>query len=317
MIHAEASDLIKWLKYPSLMERLKEAFTDPNVHMPQRNHYTFGQENQKSLLLMPSWSTNTYLGVKIITICPENPKQSKPSIQGTYILYDALDGKPLLICDAKLLTLLRTAACSALAADFLAKKESQTLVMIGTGSLAPHLIRAHCEARPIKKVYVWGRNFLKAAQVVGSLNDLSAKVEAIEYLDEFVAKADIVSTATMSSEPLVHGKWVKEGTHVDLVGSYLPTMREADDALMRKASVFVDDIEAAFKESGDLIIPGRKGVLRKNQIKGSLYDLCRIDKLGRATSDEVTVFKSVGLALEDLAAAGLLYEKLKESQGNT
>jgi ornithine cyclodeaminase len=314
MIRATASDLIRWLDYPSLMDRLREAFNDPNMHTPKRNHYTFGQENQNSLLLMPSWSTNTYLGVKIVTICADNPAQMKPSIQGTYVLYDALDGKPLLHCDAKLLTVLRTAACSALAASYLARKDSKTMVMIGTGSLAPHLIRAHCSVRPIKKVYVWGRNFLKAAQIVDSLINLPAKVKAIEYLDEFVAKADIISTATMSSEPLVHGKWVKEGTHVDLVGSYLPTMREADDALMRKASVFVDDLEAAFKESGDLIIPGRKGILRKGQIKGSLYELCRMVKLGRATSKEITVFKSVGLALEDLAGAGLLYEKLKESE---
>lgn len=312
MIQAQLKDLIKWLDFESLIERLRVAFSDPNVQMPHRHHYTFGEDNDKSLLMMPSWSTDTYVGVKIITICPDNPTLLKPSIQGSYQLFSAVDGSPLIYCDAKLLTLLRTAACSALASEYLSRKNSHSLIMIGTGSLAPYLIRAHCAVRPIKKVYVWGRNFLKAQQVVESLHGLKVKARAVEYLDEYVALSDIVSAATMSANPLVHGDWVTPGTHVDLVGSYLPNMREADDELMGKANVYVDDLEAAFKESGDLIIPRRKGVLKRKQIKASLYELCRTEKMGRRTSREITVFKSVGLALEDLAAAGLLYEKMKD-----
>lgn len=295
------------------MECLGEAFRDPTIHAPQRHHHTFGEENENNLLLMPAWSSRSFLGIKIITACPGNPALLKPSIQGAYLLFDAKHGTPLLMCDAKLLTVLRTAATSALASDYLARKDSKTLLMIGTGSLAPHLVRAHCTVRPIKKVLIWGRNFLKAEQVVDSLHDLDARVKAIEYLDEATMKADIISTATMSSKPLVLGKWVRAGTHVDLVGSYLPGMREADDSLMRRANVYVDDLEAGFRESGDLIIPVRKGILRKSQIRGSLFELCRIETLGRTTSTEITVFKSVGLALEDLAAASLLYKKLQES----
>ena len=314
LIHATANDLLKHLDYPSLILAIKKAFVDSNIEMPPRHHYSFGHENQNNLLLMPSWSTDKYVGVKIITIFPENRAKTKPTIQGSYMLFDASNGEPLLICDAKLITLLRTAATSALASEYLSRKNSESLLMIGTGSLAPFLVKAHCAVRPIKTVFVWGRNFLKAGQVVAALQELNIDVIAVEYLSEYTPKADIISAATMSSDPLVQGEWVENGTHVDLVGSYLPTMRESDDALMSKARVYVDDLDASMKEAGDLILPLRKGILRKSQIKASLYDLCRIKKLGRATQKEITVFKSVGLALEDLAAAGLLYERMKKEK---
>lgn len=207
MIHAGITDLVKWLEFPALMECLKDAFSDPTIYAPQRHHHTFGDENENNLLLMPAWSGKAFLGVKVITACPRNPEKLKPTIQGSYLLFDAAEGTPLLMCDAKLLTVLRTAATSALAADYLSRKDSKSLLMIGTGSLAPHLVRAHCSVRPIKKVWIWGRNFLKAEQVVDSLYDLDIRVQAIESLEDVMPKADIISTATMSPKPLVHGRW--------------------------------------------------------------------------------------------------------------
>ena len=310
----KSNQLAEILDYDSLIQSLKKAFVDPNLEMPSRHHYYFGGENQHSLLLMPSWSNGKYLGVKIITVCPENGKALKPTIQGNYLLFDANDGTPLVQTDAKLLTLLRTAACSALASTFLSRRDSKTLLMIGTGSLAPYLVQAHCAVRPIKKVYIWGRNFMKAERVRDYLGKHGLDVQAVEHLDGIVPECDIISTATMSEDPLLQGDWVKPGTHVDLVGSYLPTMREADDALIRKSSIYVDDYDSANKESGDLVIPRRKGILRKAQMKGSLFELCRMERVGRTTNTEITVFKSVGLALEDLAAAGLIYERLDKKE---
>lgn len=179
--------------------------------------------------------------------------------------------------------------------------------MVGTGALAPHLIEAHASVRPIRDVRIWGRDLQKAAKLAERLTTSRLRVEAAPDLATAIREADIISCATLSKLPLVRGEWLNPGQHVDLVGSYAPDMREADDEVMRRASVFIDT-EAALKESGDLVQPLASGALTRDRVAGSLADLARQRTAGRRNATDITLFKSTGTALEDLAAAILVYE---------
>lgn len=313
------AQLENYLDYPELIEALRRAFQE-DFMVPPRHHHNYQNPKARkdsTLLLMPAWQAGKYLGIKVVTISPNNGKYDLPSVQGIYTLFDAHLGTPLTQIDALTLTTQRTAATSALASSFLSKKNSKTLLVIGTGKLAPELIRAHTAIRPIETVYVWGRNFEKAKGVVSfitnKLQDFensSFQISPITNIEEGIEKADIISAATLSPEPLIFGKKLKAGQHLDLVGAYLPTMREADDEAIRKSSVFVDTYDGA-KESGDILIPLENGILKFENICGDLFELCRGEKLGRKDNNEITIFKSVGHALEDLVAAKLIYEKMK------
>ncbi|MCB0602236.1 MAG: ornithine cyclodeaminase family protein [Saprospiraceae bacterium] len=304
VLHINDQQLESALSYSFLIKTLKEQLPSPEMHIPPRQHLDIGAN---TLLLMPAWNEK-YIGVKMVTIFPENKTLMLPSIQGTYTLMDRRNGSMLATMDAKLLTNLRTAATSALMAGMLARKDSRNLAMMGTGSLAPQLIRAHCSQFPIEKVSIWGRNPDHAKQLAERLPDLSVDIVWTTDLERAIREADIISTATMSGSPLVSGTWVQPGTHIDAVGSYKPNLRELDDALIRKSAIYVDTIEGATKESGDLAIPLRHGVIRTRQIRGTLFDLCRGTVDGRVHDKEITLFKSVGHASEDLIAAGLAYE---------
>ena len=305
-------DLEKNLNYPELVQALQKAFQEKYI-IPSRHHHNY--QNPKAgidstLLLMPAWQVGKYLGVKVVTVSPKNGERGLPSIYGIYTLFDAEKGFPLAQIDAPTLTNQRTAATSALASSFLSKKNSKRLLMIGTGSLAPELIKAHAAVRPIEEVFIWGRNFKKAKALKKLLKNSPFKIKAIETIKEGVKKADIISCATLSSEPLVFGKNLKAGQHLDLVGAYQPTSRETDDGAIQKSSVFVDTYEGA-KESGDILIPIKNGILKEKDICADLFELCQGKKKGRKNKKEITYFKSVGHALEDLAAAKLIYEKMR------
>ena len=212
--------------------------------------------------------------------------------------------------DGRAITLWRTAAASALAAGYLAKPNASRLLIVGAGALAPYLIRAHATARPISEVEIWNRDASKAEHLAARL-DGALRVRAAPDLEAAVRRADVISAATLSTEPLIKGAWLQPGTHVDLVGGFTPKMREADDDCVRKASVFADTRAGASKEAGDLVQPLQAGVITEKDIKGDLFDLCRGLHPGRARADEITFFKSVGTAIEDLAAAVLVYNRVK------
>ena len=303
--------LEKNLDYKSLIDSLKKAFQE-NFVVPKRHHHNF--ENPKegidsTLLLMPAWQTGKYLGVKVVTISPQNGKYNLPAIHGIYTLFDSHKGIPLAQIDAATLTNKRTAATSALASSFLSKKNSETLLIVGTGKLAPELIHAHSIVRPIKTVYVWGRNFEKAKAVVNLFTKQKFEIFPIKKIEDEIANADIISCATLSFEPLIFGKNLHAGQHIDLVGAYRPEMREADDEAISRSNVFVDTFDGA-QESGDIFVPLKNGILEEKNICADLFQLCRNEKPGRKTDEEITLFKSVGHALEDLAAAKMIYEKL-------
>lgn len=313
MIHIEDQQLEQLLSFEVLVPALRRAFCE-NIEAPLRHHHNFDNPKEKvpsTLLLMPAWQAGEYLGIKVVVVSPNNYKHQLPTIQGQYLLIDAHKGVQLAQMDAKTLTNRRTAAASALASSYLSRPGSKRLLMIGTGSLAPHLIEAHASVRPLEKVWIWGRKPEKARLLARSLGHLPLSVEAIEDQREKLPEADIISCATLSPEPLVFGELLRKGQHVDLVGSYLPTSREADDAVITRSAVFADTLEGATKESGDLVIPLKKGILQLSDIRGDLFGLCRKKMKGRSSAEEITTFKSVGHALEDLAGAVLAFKKIK------
>jgi ornithine cyclodeaminase len=275
-----------------------------------RHHHDFPNpevQADSTLLLMPAWNPSKNAGVKIVTVSPENGQFDLPSIQGTYIYFDAIKGSIKAILEAKSLTVKRTAAASALASSYLSRKDASSLLMIGTGALSINLIKAHAAVRPIKEVFIWGRNFEKATAICAILKNEKFTVIAIKTIAEKIAEVAIVSCATLSKTPLVLGKYLKNGQHIDLVGAYKKDMREADDETISKASVYVDTFQGGLKESGDIVIPLQNGTLKEEDIKADLFQLCSNQKTGRSTEEEITVFKSVGHALEDLAAANYYY----------
>lgn len=301
------------LNYDQLIPALRKGFQEPYT-VPLRHHHNY--ENKPAvdsiLLLMPAWKSGAYLGVKIITVSPDNSQINLPSVQGMYLLFNAATGTPLAQMEAKTLTTIRTAAASALASQFLSRKDSTSLLMIGTGNMAPALIEAHAAVRPITDVYVWGRNFEKAKKMIANTSLPNLNIQAVKSIDSIIKKVDIISCATLSNDPLVKGEWLQSGQHLDLVGSFTPTMREADDAAIKNASVYVDVLEGATKESGDIVIPLQNGTIQLADIQGDLFDLCANRITGRKTEEEITLFKSVGHALEDLVAATLVYNSFQK-----
>lgn len=313
MKFVSADEVEALISFPDLIAALKAAFAESSITAPLRHHHAYANPvagTDSTLLLMPAWSPGNSVGIKLVTVSPHNNRLELPSIQGVYALFDATSGTPRLLLDARALTTMRTAAASALASEFLSRKDSTALLMIGTGALAPQLIRAHATVRPIDTVYVWGRDREKAERLTEKFASESFRVLPAESIKDTIAKVDIVSCATLSSEPLVLGRDLRDGQHVDLVGSFLPAMREADDAAVRRCSVFVDHYAGAVAETGDIVQPLRAGVIVEADLKAELAELCRGEQPGRTDDDEVTLFKSVGHALEDLAAAILIEEQI-------
>jgi ornithine cyclodeaminase len=291
----------------ALVEALREAFRG-TAKTPTRHHHRIAVPGapEAMLLLMPSWIEGRYVGVKVVSVFPGNATHGLDSVQGTYLLLSGETGAPLAIVDGRMLTLRRTASASALAADYLARADSRSLLMIGTGALAPHLIEAHATVRPIRDVVIWGRDHGKAQALAASLGGGAFAVRAADDLERAVRAADIVSCATLSKTPLVRGAWLRAGQHVDLVGSYARDMRESDDDAVARARVYIDTA-AALLESGDLAQPLASGVLDEKRVAGTLADLAGGGVTGRRAADEITLFKSTGTAIEDLAAAIVVY----------
>ncbi|WP_370398439.1 ornithine cyclodeaminase family protein [Tenacibaculum dicentrarchi] len=302
--------------FSALITELKAAFSSQETLVPMRHHHDFANpavNADSTLLLMPAWNPSKNAGVKIVTVSPENSQFDLPSINGTYIYLDAVKGTIKAILEAKSLTVKRTASASALASSFLSKENSSSLLMIGTGALSVNLIKAHASVRPIKNVFIWGRNFSKAQAICEELQNENFTITAVQTIEEKISEVDIISCATLSKTPLVLGKYLKAGQHVDLVGAYKKDMREADNEVIKKGAVYIDTYQGGLKESGDILIPLQTGILKQEDINADLFELCSSKEIaeekGRKNDDEITVFKSVGHALEDLAAANYFYHK--------
>lgn len=316
LISAEEVD--RCLDFSGLVETLREGFRQGAVQ-PVRHHHTVERLDgaASTLLLMPAWSDfvaagtseGGHIGVKIVTVSPDNNRVGKPAVQGLYLLLDGRTGEPQALIDGQRLTLWRTAAASALAAGYLARQDAASLLVVGAGALAPFLARAHASVRPIRRIRVWNRTWSNAQKLVHRLTADGFDAEAVSDLDAAIGEADIVTSATISSEPLIRGELLRPGTHVDLVGGFTPAMREADNDAVQRARLYVDTRAGATKEAGDIVQPLADGTIIHDDIVADLFELARGEKRGRESADEITLFKSVGAALEDLAAGIAVYVK--------
>lgn len=295
------------LPYDQLIDALAIAFGS-DIEVPLRTHHEVSLPggNPATLLLMPAWQPGGSMGVKIATVFPDNAAQGYPAVFGSYMLMSAETGVPVAVLDGTEITLRRTAAASALASTYLSRTGATRLLMVGTGNLAPHLIAAHATARPITDICIWGRRREAAENLAGALATSSWSVTVSDDLERAVSAADIISCATLASDPLVHGAWLKPGQHLDLVGAYKPEMREADSKAVARADVYVDTRIGAMSEAGEIVQAIDDGSIRESDILGELGDLVTGKVAGRTSDESITLFKSVGTAIEDLAAAELV-----------
>ncbi|MEP4031371.1 ornithine cyclodeaminase family protein [Roseibium polysiphoniae] len=315
MLLLSQEETLKALPFLALVDALDAMFKS-GCEMPVRHHHDMAVpgEADATMLLMPAWVPGAFAGVKIVNVMPGNSGRGLPAISAEYLLADARTGEMLAMINGGELTARRTAAASALAARYLARKDASHLVVAGTGRVALNLVGAHLAVRPITRVTFWGRSLDKAQALAAEAAALyGITVEGTSDLEQAVRTADIVSAATLSNDPLILGEWLQAGTHVDLVGAFKPSMRESDDEAVRRASVFVDTREGCTKEGGDISQPLASGVLTPSDIKADLHDLAQGLHKGRVDDEEITLFKSVGAALEDLAGAILAYRNVASS----
>jgi ornithine cyclodeaminase len=296
------------LPFERLIPALRAMFAS-GCTVPQRHvHEVVSPGGERfTSLIMPAWLEGRYYGIKTINIAPGNAARSLPGLHASYLLFDGVSGVPLAVIDGDQITTRRTAAASALAASWLARADASHLLVVGAGQVASLLPEAYRCVRPIARISIWARDLARAAALVDTLGRRGIAAEVALDLAAAAGQADIVSCATLATAPLIQGRWLRPGSHLDLIGSFTPAMREADDDCLVGAALYLDTGEA-LQKSGDLIGPLSRGVLRGSAVRGTLGQLARGETTGRRTSAERTVFKSVGTALEDLAAAILVVE---------
>jgi len=308
--HFDAAAVAAATPWPKLVEALREGFIAPH-QAPDRYIHRLEVPGAPSAtaMLMPAWIEGEIYGVKLANIFPGNGALGLPSVSSLYVVFDGRTGQLRATMDGGAITGRRTAATSALASTFLSQRASRRLVMVGAGRMAPLLVAAHAAVRPIAEVSIWARNLAQAerlAEHVGLENDLS--VSAVSDLDAVASEADIISSATLSREPLIKGALLRSGTHLDLVGAFLPEMRETDSEAVARSEVFIDTPGGARAEAGDLIQAAAEGRFEWADVRADLADLCAGRHPGRTNENTITLFKSVGAAIEDLVAARLVLQ---------
>ena len=280
------AEVAERLAYPQLIEALRIGLAKP-CSAPLRNCHALPA--QASLLQMPVWQAGAGIGVKLVTVFPGNGARGLPAVAAVFALFDGEDGRPLALLEASELTARRTACSSALAADYLARDDARRLLVVGC-------------VRDYRHIDIWGRDPAKAAALAARLREEGYPARAADGLRAAVEAADCVSCVTTSREALVRGAWLKPGVHLDLVGAFLPSMRETDALAVARARVVVDTRAGALEEAGDLLQAIAEGAIGREAISTELRDL--LGGAGRrGDPGEITLFKSVGYALEDLVAA--------------
>lgn len=311
MILLGAEDIEKLLDIASLIDALDGAFREP-ISSPERSVVEVPGASDRLLLTMPAFQADGSGAVKLATVFPDNRAAGLPMIQGAILVFDPC-GRPEALLDGASITRLRTAAASALASRYLSHPDSETLLVIGTGALAPYLAAAHAVVRPVSRISVWGRSSLSVDETVQRIRTMVAPgvhVMAAKDLPSAVGDARIISCATSAAEPVLCGEWIGMGAYVDLVGSFSPSKRECDDDAVRRASIYVDTFAGAMGEAGDILQPLARGVISRADVLGELADIV----CGRARPREdrdITLFKSVGTAVEDLVASRMTLDLAK------
>ncbi len=300
-----AESLAQLAPYPDIIAALRQAFRGGTT-TPVRHHHEISTVS--TLLLMPAWS-DRWTGLKTVIVKSDNAASGLPTIQANYLLIDNTTGATVALIDGTELTRRRTAAASALAADYLARKDATRMVLVGAGALGRHFVRAHAAVRPIRQVAIFNRSTAKASQLAEELSQEGFAANAATDLEMEVRQADIVCCVTTSTQPIVKGAWLKPGTHVDLAGAFKPAMRETDGNVVQRSHVYVDTYEGALAEAGDLLQARNEGKFDFASVRADLAELCRGEKPGRTDDADITLFKSCGTAIEDLATAVMVYRK--------
>lgn len=312
-ISLDTAQSSSFLPLRKLIETLRTAFVTGCVTPPRHHHtITVPGEPDATLLLMPSWQEKHgeegFLGVKLVNVFPGNAKKGLPGLTSSYLLFDSGTGAHLATIDGNVITARRTVAVSALAASFLSRENATKLLVVGSGRVASLIPVAYRAIRGIEEVLVWDINPESANRLVEQLRSQGLHANIVTDLETGARWADIISCATLSTMPLIKGSWLQPGVHVDLIGAFTPNMRETDDEAVAMSQVYVDAGEA-FHEAGDLIQPIRTGVFREQDCCATLEELCKSTKPGRTDPAQITLFKAVGTALSDLAAATLAYKQ--------
>lgn len=308
MLHLDRAALRRALPWDDLVSALETMFRQ-GCDSPLRHHHAMpgpdGREN--TLLLMPAWRAGEHTGVKIVHVAPGNAARGEPAVHAVYLLSDATTGAPLALMDGGELTDRRTAAASLLAARFLARPDSARLLLLGSGKVARALAEGYAARFPITDIAIWSPTAANAERLARRLAEEGLPAHAVLRPDP--AGADIVAAATLSTAPLVRGGELRPGTHLDLVGAFRADMRESDGAALARATLVVDTRAGALAEAGDVVQALAEGAITETSIVADLAELCRGHHPGRRHAGEITLFKSVGWAGEDLAAAVLAYRK--------
>ena len=307
MNYFDSSAVRKALPYPQLIDALAHGLQLP-IEAPPRSFFT-PNDDASCVLIMPAWKTKEVFGVKLVSVWPSNKDIGSPTVSAVYVLLSCENGMPLAVIDGTELTLRRTAAVAALAASLLARKNSQTLAMLGTGALSVPLVQAHASVMHFKNILIWGRQKNKALSVVAELKNLGIESTYSEDLSATLNKADVVAAATTATEPFIISKWLKPGTHLGLIGAFTPQMAEAEPALMSKVQIFADNRSAVLEKGGEILQAIDQGIISPSSIEGELSELASAPTRSWRNNDQaITVFKSVGFASLDLIAAELVFQ---------
>jgi 1-pyrroline-2-carboxylate reductase [NAD(P)H] len=308
----EADDVHRVLNFPDLVQALRATFGQP-AGTPRRTVYQLDESDpyHDAFAVLPAWSSEV-IGVKAFTYLPSNAPKGRQILHSKILLFSRSTGAPLALVDGTSVTYWRTAAVAALASDYLARRDAERLLICGTGNLAPYMLLAHASVRSYSDIAVWGRDATKAAGVVRAVfarrSDL--KVRVATELEAEARGADVISCATAAKEPLIRGDWVRPGTHTDFFGNHERKYRECDTELVAKSRLYVDSRANTMNEAGEILVPIEEGRIQESHLLGELADLCSGRVGGRCDNNEITLFKSVGTALSDLAAAAAVIKKV-------
>lgn len=309
-----AEQVHKTCDYPELVSAMERFHQEAPADLKDMLMTRFQPDTQSDshLFIRAAWSGGKALGLKSATVFPQNRINSElPAIHATYTLFNGVDGTPVATIDGTSMTYYKTAADSALGGKLLARRGAASMAMIGAGAMAPHLIRAHCEIQQtIREVAIWNRTRSKAVELANSLDLPSVELNVADDLESAVRNADLVSSATMTKEPIIHGEWLSPGTHVDLIGAFTLEMREADDEALRRSRIFVDSRRTTIGEIGEITNPIETGVICETDILADLYELCSGTVPGRQNDDEITLFKNGGGGHLDLMTAQFIVSRL-------
>ena len=311
MIFISADDIKKIFTIKSLIDAIESVYKK-NSKVPIRHvhniDYLKYSNDPSQLMLMPAFLNEEDYGIKLLNVFPSNPLNNLSRINALYILFDSKNGKIKAVLDGTELTNQRTAAMSAIASKYLSKVNSKKLLVLGTGALVPYMIEAHCFVRPIEEVLIWGRDLNKVINIVNKYKNNKIKVSIAHNIEKACGDADVITSITSAKKEFIMGSWLNNKVHIDLVGAHTKTMSELEPYAFSLGNIYVDNRESVLEEAGDLINAINLGFIKENDIKADIKELITKNKYARNNNKQLTIYKSVGHALSDLAAARLAYE---------